>query len=548
MRKRFPFVCVHPIRWKGTPPSASVSRSCVVSEKKVPTKKSAMGTAINPSEKNHLNDTLDDDDDDGLLFTEGLDTTESFLVGISPSFWAHVPLAIVQIHQQLHRTESDGIFYLTTPLQNIDNKNNSRSLKKRMIPISKCRILGVIVCLERKSNGSIQFVLDDGTGLIDVLYYWDEDEEDAMYGTFTGLPTLTGNPRNHNKNHCLRLGEFVQVYGKIQNAGENSTTSIFTRNDSRKETLNPRYREIHATLVQPMQVSRRATVQQQQQQQYNHQCLDAESHYWLDCIRTQQKLFTSLDVLKILGPQITQQVANRENLPSSTGDHHDSLGLWRLFGTRCRCHETIGDLQQHLLYCHCIATLEPIDSQLQYRDALLRKLLDMERSIRSPDNKNESSDGSLPILQFQYSEILNDPALQSFAAAVISKGRSDTNNNRNPNSSSTTTNGQISHLLRRTFRALRKDGIVYLEDEHQDVYWLISRKRVLEPYVAQLLECRGNTIAMQQFYGEKPKFIDQIPPTRLQIVRRGMLLAEKNQIETTPNNDEDNSIKADDNC
>jgi hypothetical protein len=59
-------------------------------------------------------------------------------------------------------------------------------------------------------------------------------------------------------------------------------------------------------------------------------------------------------------------------------------------------------------------------------------------------------------------------------------------------------------LTRKTFRALRQDGILYLIDANTDTYLLLSR-RVLEPFAR---------------VRDRPDLLAKVPQARLDFIRR----------------------------
>ena len=114
---------------------------------------------------------------------------------------------------------------------------------------------------------------------------------------------------------------------------------------------------------------------------------------------------------------------------------------------------------QSLLYCHCQARLEPLDADFKFRDGMLNTLLAMQ-------SRNEKK------LVFTYKQIKRDEGLKALAAKQVSGARSDVS---------------VERLFLNTFRALRLDGIIFLLDDRTDHYLLITRERVLEPFIREEL-------------------------------------------------------------
>ena len=110
----------------------------------------------------NLEEEPDEVDDDRK--PAALPRLDQCLVGLSPAYWAHVPLSIRQVHDlQLLQ----GI--------NVLVQKRALSAETRLLPLSKCELLGIIVAVESRGD-SVLYVLDDGTGLIDCLYWMNPDE------------------------------------------------------------------------------------------------------------------------------------------------------------------------------------------------------------------------------------------------------------------------------------------------------------------------------------------------------------------------------------
>ena len=99
------------------------------------------------------------------------------------------------------------------------SSSSSLSNSVSLLPVSKCQLTGVIVAVERRgSNRTIQFVLDDGTGLMDCLLW----EEHGLYE----LPSLllsyqyggggSGMMMFENESANLAVGTVVTVHGRIE--------------------------------------------------------------------------------------------------------------------------------------------------------------------------------------------------------------------------------------------------------------------------------------------------------------------------------------------
>jgi hypothetical protein len=397
-------------------------------------------------------------------------------VGLSPTYWAHVPLLIYELHN-LRLVQ--GVSCL---VQELDGQ-------EKLIPISRCKLTGTIVSVERTS-ASVVYVIDDGTGLVDCLFWLERD-------AYT-LPSLLFEDNNTGEG-ILPVGEIVRVLGRIEcvavranGLGMASSSSAWVGSDA--------IREIHASVVEPL-TSLSSTKSMPQ-------TLDAESQHWISCARVcvspsttpnSALLNNAADVLALLGPEIAAQVNNRINIVAASGE--DYSGAWRVFGMECRCESVYKDA---LLYCHCLATPELLDPEYRYRDALLLTLLDMESGLvmsGSPD---------IPAhLRFQYKTVAHHSRLHQIASEEVTKSKSG-----GPI-------GNAKRLISNTFRSLRQDGIVYLIDEQSDTYLFVSRSKVLEPYLQTIQStCPATAVAHQR---NKPAYLSKVPKARLQFIRKELL-------------------------
>jgi hypothetical protein len=458
-------------------------------------------------------------DDSGLF--HGYTGAETFLVGISPTFWAHVPMLIRQVQQDLQLI--DGVHCLLVmpyhhhPTTTSESAAAAAAVVPKVIPITKCKLLGCIVYAEYKASGCIIYVIDDGTGLVDCLY-WDNNEGND----YDGLPSLTG----RSDSRMLQPGVMVAVMGRIQCVAVDemaeTTVHVQAAGGIKSCRIRAAVREIHASSVEPITTfTSRATPFS----------MDHESRHWQDCIRIQQQLvyaaattpfptsssgamLNALDVLQVLGPDISAQVVDQTNLPAAD----DTVGAWRLFGTHCKCLNTV--VKRDLLYCHCIATPDKMDPEFRYRDRLLEKLLQAELQQQQQPQSDSDEQGTYEHNHhfcFQYRMIISDDELNQIAAEQIRKST-------NVGSSYP---GQVQQLVRNIFRALRKDGILHLLDAESDTYLLLSRQGVLEPYIRRSLAC-PDAAARTRFHAARPSYLDAVSRARMQLVRRSLALDNKN--------------------
>jgi hypothetical protein len=296
-------------------------------------------------------------------------------------------------------------------------------------------LVGWIVSADHKGECHY-YVVDDGTGLMDVLHFTEDEEV---------LPPLLLSDAAVHPNY-YSVGDVVSIFGKIMYVGG--------KVEIRASTI------LEAT---PMD----------------------EMRHWQECCHAAaQQLSNPLDIIAQLGTSIGDQIRNLANLPATD----DSIGLWRLFGTSCRCPSDA--IKDDLLYCKCIATVDPLDPDLTYRWTLLERLLVLQE--HQPSNAP---------LQFPYHTVAEDATLSTGCDA---------------SATAVTT----SRMVRNAFRILRQEGILYLYDNDNDTYVLISRSRVLEPFVRKTLT---------KFASQRPAFLEHVPSARLQIVRRSILKSDETE-------------------
>jgi hypothetical protein len=375
-----------------------------------------------------------------------------FLAGISPQYWSHVPMMVMDVHNLQLR---DGINCLVcsnaTEQQNQLMANDDY---QNLAPVSKCRLVGTIVYADRRRDGSMVYVLDDGTGMIDCVQWSTVDSQDIYY-----LPCLDSGENERHKSFVV--GDFVRVFGKID--------CLASIGDKKINGQHQIIREIQASIIE--------TVKD----------VASEARHWQQCMAKTPKSIQSW--LDQLGPEIQSQVDQRVNLPAAD----DTLGLWRVFGPSCRCEVDYKDV---LLYCHCQATPISLDTSLRFRDALLHHLVEAQKNNRK-------------MLVFKYKVIKADRILQEIASRdVEGKGSKAI---------------AVDRLFLETFRALRKDGILYLINSDTDEYLLISREKVLEPFVrAQMKRKDVRTARNFLSMDGAPPYISRIHTERLQLIKRSL--------------------------
>jgi hypothetical protein len=492
---------------------------------------------------------------------------DSFVIGLSPTFWAYVPLMIAHITRQLHLVDGTQCFIINVPESSTNHQvfdsydifssmSSSISAPQKAIPISKCHIVGSIVSADRKANGCIMFVLDDGTGLIDVVHYSDGDSY--------SLPSLS-KPIDYDGGTSISLiepGNMVRIFGRIHckvapGAPKPKTDPSRTSRLCQIVSANSITYEIYASLILPL-----GTIPTSRTCSRNcPNSVDQEADHWLNCLRffhgdvtgVNQNgrnaelpcLNNAFDVLPLLGSCHFNQVVERSSALlslASTAENYFESHSWRLFGTQCQCRNVA--LKRDLLYCRCIATRldnPTMDTTFRYRDGILMKLLKAEAAFASALRPPKSTDeiwndiiNNVEVDQchlhfrFQYNSVASDNELNQIAREEICKSTSSGDDIGMCNKLNQDSSRSVQELVRGTVRALRKDGILYLEDSKTDTYILISRIGVLEPYIRTKLALQKlSPEARARYYEAKPRFeyIKSVPRSRLEFLRRGLTAA-----------------------
>jgi hypothetical protein len=356
-----------------------------------------------------------------------------------------------------------------------------KNQEARFIPVSKCELHGVIVNAEQRSNGSCLYLLDDGTGVVDCLVWVDN----ATYS----LPSLVPYDNEQGRDRIFRVGDVVQVFGKIKCVSIGCTRESI-KVHGKEWKVQDCVREVHVTSMSAVP-------------------LNAQTNHWLRCMKFDRRAFidtpigscvdpvrNGADVIGLLGPEIASKAVQRTNFPA----RDDAYGAWRVFGAGCKCKLPYLD---SLLYCHCQASVVSLDPYFKFRDAVLNVLVQMEEDVtRSTSGQSTESNQ----LRFQYKTIVNNAELQKVAKQVVVNGSSAIS---------------IDRLFLQTFAALRKDGIVALLDHDADIYLLISRQGVLEPHCKMLLQrTRATFLERRALQVDEPRYLRNVSSARLQYVKK----------------------------
>jgi len=411
--------------------------------------------------------------------TKALNPKLNFVAGISPQYWSYVGMSVMDVSNLKLR---DGLNWLPSPPSNADFVS----------PVSKCLLVGYIVYVAERKGGCMVYILDDGTGLIDCVN-WPSNIDSNAQDPYN-LPSLACPLDDEEHRDIFQVGDLVRVFGKIEclaSTTKSKTTFATTQEGKRRKGNTDDgcdetsiVREIHANIIEPVE-------------NYGF----SEAHHWIDSSRLDPVDIRSC--LDAVGPKIRLQIDNRVDLPAAD----DKLFSWRVFGVSCSCNLSY---MEDLLYCHCQAKAEPMDPLYRFRDALLHKLLSMQSRMSER-------------LEFKYKQIINDADLQAVALKdFIAEERTDKKDT-------------INKLFLKTFRALRCDGVVYLLDSDTDEYLLITRTKVLEPFIRSQMEgVTDSSKTMQHFvsYNKAPEFISRVHNERLLYIKR-LLIGHKEETSTT---------------
>ena len=162
------------------------------------------------------------------------------IIGLCPQYWSFVPCLVQDIHQLMLINGVDcmvGTEDASVPLKlkspgigmhakrtrtDLSNPNNYH----KVLPISKCILCGIISYAHTRTNGTTQYLLDDGSGSIDCISW--EDSQSSLYS----LPSL-----DHIKNH-IQASDYH--HHGISNTNDN--ISVLTGKRRRMEQkLNTEY-------------------------------------------------------------------------------------------------------------------------------------------------------------------------------------------------------------------------------------------------------------------------------------------------------------------
>jgi hypothetical protein len=522
------------------------------------------------NDKDTTTSSQDQQDEDRLY------GVEPFVVGLSPSYWAHIPMTIADV---LHLVIVNGIPCCCTA--------TTTTISQQWIPVSKCTLVGTLVYANANTN---MYVLDDGSGLLDILA-WRREPQEGMYA----LPKLHQEQYpndNDNDNDTWRVGDTVRVMGRIEclslgepsyyyqhqpqpqhHQNDSSSVRISKKRKRSNRQLHQQQQqqqvvairkgifEIHASIMEHLSPNNSTTTTTTPRKNNpNDNPINLEANHWMKSITrllhstttassatpatTTRSTFTptpttssmnlrlpqqqhvqkqllvnnATPVIEWLGSKIADDIVHQRHFPSAD----DTLAEWKVFGVHCTCHNL--SYRDALLYCHCQATPELLDPHWRYRDALLQVLLTMEQQQQQQQQQLEQPTMEL---RFQYRTITqNNDRLHQIAINQIKNILAGTNNDNN-NSTTTNVSTLVQQLQVATFRALRKDGILYLLHEKSDTHVLLSKRNVLEPYLRRAQQRNQKIVWNNQ--RKLPVYLQQVPMARLRYVHRCILQQQQQQ-------------------
>jgi len=391
-----------------------------------------------------------------------LNTKLDFVAGISPQYWSYVPMSVMDV---LNLKLKDGINWM------IPSQKSSDGGEEFLSPVSRCLLVGCIVYAAQRRDGSMVYILDDGTGIIDCVQWLNDTQQDIY-----NLPSLSDNYDDKGKH--FSVGNVVRIFGKIECLALMSKIKTKETNDNGNHNHNDDYtiREIHTSTIERVEND-----------------TASEAHHWIQSSCHLGRVNVN-SCLESLGPQIQLQINNKVNLPAADDIYSCS---WRVFGMNCCCNLTY---MEDLLYCHCQSKAEPLDPSYLFRDAVLTYLQSMQhRTVKR--------------LQFKYKQIKNNDNLQTIASREIFVEKHDREKK----------NTLIDKLFLKTFSALRNDGIIHLLNSNTDEYLLITRDKVLEPYIRSQIKnpnMRSSRTKTFVSYKNSPPYISRVHNERLLYIKR----------------------------
>jgi OB-fold nucleic acid binding domain len=251
-------------------------------------------------------DPLVDGIDDLNAQLAALTGAEHFLVGLTPHYWAHVPMLIADVHHLglvnglsciVVRCDHCSLHEATSVSEIAEGGEAAAAVQ--FIPVSKCALVGVVVNVDRKSNGLTLYLIDDGTGLMDCVL-WDESD-------YYKLPSLVDDDIGEEQPRFV-VGDIVRVMGSLR---------IVSRSGLREQIFDAGGTawEIHDG-VREIQVSSMKHISEKMQNaDPRRYCADPEHEHWIKCVEWKQRyggknattIQNGVDTLRLLGQTSRRQ-------------------------------------------------------------------------------------------------------------------------------------------------------------------------------------------------------------------------------------------------
>ena len=458
------------------------------------------------------------------------------VVGLSPQYWSYTPLLVGDLvalplvngvdcfvyPADVGSTEKSGHCAASEGQISrfqMEKRNRPEPKKPKLnenpigswniLPLSRVLLRGIATAIDRRPNGGTQIVLDDGTGAIDCLYWDNSDDSTSAYY----LPPLLPEHETSNKRGGFRfaVGDSLEVMGRIKVmtfGKENNDQCMLS--DHSEVPLEVRFgciREIHATSV--------CLIEEGQTRMANQ--WNGEISHWLKCIMFSRKcrltndctVRNGKDILPLLGDNICMSI---ESSSCDLGGNDNNNILDR------ECCQTPRRFRSAFFCCHCEATWETLDPSFCFRDALLNRLLDVEAQLqRTSDSSFPSatedcidllgvpSDTKLPPFLFTFESLFKDKALSSIANDIVA--------------STTLPEVNAQRLIRKVFAAITKEGILSLFDPEEDIYVLVSRNRVIEPFLRRSMGADEIGLGVFPQILPPPFIMSNVPKKRIAAIK-----------------------------
>ncbi|KAL7427753.1 hypothetical protein ACHAXH_000663, partial [Discostella pseudostelligera] len=391
--------------------------------------------------------------------TDAILDVDHRLIGLSPQYWSYTPLLIgdliglplvngvdcfispandtptkrmrtdidIQAKYDSGQTNDtsgtaveDDKPYEEEPQMPQQNRSDHQSWN--IVPLSRVLIRGIATAIDRRPFGCTLIVVDDGTGSIDCRYWDDTQNGDSMFNQ------IRSDSMNKRRFSRFIVGDSLEVMGKIKVLTAGSTNDQYDLSHHSTTPLEARFgcvREIHASSVCLVDEERSGIANQ----------WSGEVVHWLKCMDFSRKCKYSMvrtgnGFLPLLGERIFASIVSDEfgdfsSLEKTSRSENNNL-------LKRKCCQTQNRIRAAFCYCHCEATLEALDPNFRYRDALLNRLLDMEAQLQYTSDScfpvatedcidllGAQSDTISPPLLFSFESIYKDEELSSIASDEV---------------------------------------------------------------------------------------------------------------------------------